>query len=159
MIGSNSFLALDSSDLSHSTRCCATSFSEEEKPEEMTLHDIEQGTVTVMAAEADVTVLQLEGEFDLANSGVIEDEAARALDADRHLILDLSEATFIDSSVLRALVRVHNEASGKCRVAVLQLGAAAVVERVLDVSGLEDVMPRARTRLEAINVIREAHLA
>ena len=72
----------------------------------------------------------------------------------KHLILDLSQATFIDSSVINALFDAHRQAKERGRLAVLQLGTAAIVELVLKLSEIERVLPRVHTRAEAIDTIR-----
>lgn len=77
-------------------------------------------------------------------------ESERILADDKHLVLDLSRATFIDSSVI-----AHKQARASGRLAVLQPGTAAVVELVLGVSGIERVLPRVHTRAEAIDTIRQ----
>ena len=72
-------------------------------------------------------------------------EVDRSLQSGNNLILDLSQATFIDSSVVQVLVRAANAVNGCQRAVVLQLGTAAVVERVLEIVGIERVLPRAHT--------------
>ena len=84
------------------------------------------------------------------------EEAERRLDEHKHLILDLNGATFIDSSVINVIVRAHRTASARGRVAVVELGPNAVVERALDISGITQVVPRAYSRADAIHTIHRA---
>ena len=108
-----------------------------------------------MVLETDeIVALSFEGEFDLANAPRIVEETERVLANDRHLILDLSRATFIDSSVVNALFEAHKQAKERGRLAVLQLGTAAIVELVLKLSEIERVLTRVHTRAEAIDTIR-----
>jgi anti-sigma B factor antagonist len=53
-----------------------------------------------------------------------------------HLIVDLSAAEFIDSTVIGVLVQTMKQASGLGRRFSVVLGTAPVVERALEVSGV-----------------------
>jgi anti-sigma B factor antagonist len=115
------------------------------KPEPPTLHVIEgDGFV----------VLGLQGEFDLYLAPQIENHARRALIEQRGLVLDLSDATFIDSTVVRTLLQTHRAASEQGLACVMQLGTAAIVERVIELTGLEHQIPRAHNRTEALHLLR-----
>jgi anti-anti-sigma factor len=120
-----------------------TSFETEEAP----------GTVTVVPETDDIVALCLEGEFDMANSPRLNEEIDRAITDGKHLILDLSQATFIDSSVINALFRARKNAATRRRIAVLQLGTAAIVELALELSNIERALPRTHTRAEALEAI------
>ena len=115
----------------------------------------EPGELRVLPATDEIAVLCLQGEFDLANEHQVVEEGQRLLANGKDVILDLSEATFIDSSVIQALFRRAAEARTNGRVAVQQLGTAAVVERVIEISNIERVLPRASTRPEAITTIQQ----
>jgi anti-anti-sigma factor len=110
------------------------------------------GELQVVAETDEIAALSLEGDFDLANASRIVEEGERLL-ADKHLIVDVSEATFIDSTVIEALLRLHEEAARNGRVAVLQAGTTAAVELAIGVSGIDRVMARTATRPEAIHTI------
>jgi anti-anti-sigma factor len=112
------------------------------------------GTVNVAPVADDIIALCLEGEFDMANSPRLNEEIDRALTDGKHLIVDLSQATFIDSSVINALFRARKSAATHRRIAVLQLGTAAIVERALELCNIEHVLPRTHTRAEALEAIR-----
>ena len=77
-----------------------------------------------------------------------------ALGAHAHIVVDLSDATFIDSSAIHALLKINAAANREGCVTVLQLGASATVERAIEIAGIERVLPRAETRSEAIATIR-----
>ncbi len=55
-------------------------------------------------------VMTLQGRLDIDNQDVFADEANRLLDASPYLILNLAEATFLDSSALGVLVALANRA-------------------------------------------------
>ena len=111
------------------------------------------GELHVLAETNEVAALCLEGEFDMANAPQIVGEGEQLLGGGKQLILDLSDATFVDSSAVHALFRLAATARKHDRVVVLQLGTAAIVERALEISGLHQVLPRASTRGEALAAI------
>ena len=103
----------------------------------------------------DIVAIGLEGEFDMDNAPLIARETQQALDQGNHLILDLSAATFIDTTVINLLYRTHAAATRHGRVAVLQLARGALVDRVLQFSGIEKAMSRSHNRETAIKRIRQ----
>lgn len=113
-----------------------------------------RGLIRVVPETDEIVAICLEGEFDLANAPALGDEIERALESRNHLIFDLSKATFIDSSVIRALMRAVKAVSGREQALVLQLGTAAIVERLLEIVKIEQVLPRARDRQEAVRLIQ-----
>jgi len=114
----------------------------------------EPATIRVSCDAADIVSLYLRGEFDAFNSTEITDHALRALAAEKHLVLDLSDTTFIDASVIGALCAIQAAAAEQGRSAVLQLGTAPIVERVIGLTEVERVLPRTSTRADAIARIR-----
>src|SRR3954469_19156295 len=83
-------------------------------------------------------VLRISGDLDIA----VEDDAvaavARALAADPPppaLVLDLSEVVFMDSSGLRALLRMHNHHGASVRLGPV----STVVDRLLALTGTAEV--------------------
>ena len=113
------------------------------------------GTLHVFPETDEIVAICLEGEWDMANTPRLVEESERVLTSERHLILDLSQATFIDSSVIGALFGAQRLASAHGRLAVLQLGTAAIVELALELSRVERILPRTHTRAEAIETIRQ----
>ena len=112
------------------------------------------GAIRVVHETDDIVAVCLEGDFDLANAPALGDQIDRALDTGNDLILDLSEATFIDSSVINVLVQASKTASGREQAMVLQLGTATIVERALELVRIEQVLPRAHDRQEAVQIIQ-----
>lgn len=113
------------------------------------------GNLRVEPQGNDVIALCLEGEFDMANAPSIASEGEQALRSGSHVILDLSDATFIDSSVIAALFSLATGATASRRIAVLQLGTATIVETMLELSQIERVLPRVHTRSDALRAIRQ----
>ena len=115
----------------------------------------EAGELHVLAETDQIAVLCLAGEFDVGNAPQIIEEGERLLADDKQVILDLSDATFIDSAVIHALFRVAAVARHKGRVVVLQLGTAAIVERVIEICSVERVFPRVSSRPEPLDTIHQ----
>jgi anti-anti-sigma factor len=114
------------------------------------------GAVDVQPERDDIVALCLEGEFDMGNVPILVQRIDQTLVRNYHLIIDLSQATFIDSSVVHALVRAEKAAQGRERKVVLQLGTDQIVERLLEVTGIERVLTRVHTRSEAVQIIHSA---
>jgi anti-anti-sigma factor len=77
-----------------------------------------QGLHVARRQEADATVLELSGEFDLAAEPVFQRELEPALTAPK-LVLDLSRVTFMDSTGLRLVLEADarvRENGGRCLV-------------------------------------------
>jgi stage II sporulation protein AA (anti-sigma F factor antagonist) len=83
-------------------------------------------------------VVSLVGEHDVTNAGSLEYLAVDHLHRCDRLVIDLSQAVFIDSSVINALVRVARQA--RPRGVTFQVVAVPEthVHRVLDLMGLLD---------------------
>ena len=118
-----------------------------------------QGVISVVPETDGIVAVCLKGEFDIATERVLGDQVDRALERGDNLILDLSEATFIDSSVIGVLMRAVKVAGGRKQTMVLQLGTASIVERVFEITRIEQVLPRAHDRQEAVRMIQQKSVA
>ena len=112
------------------------------------------GAIRVVPERDEIVAVCLEGEFDVANVSALRDRVDTALASGNDLILDLSQATFIDSSVIRVLFDAASATKGSDQTIVLQLGTMPIVERALDIVSIERVLPRARDREEAVLIIQ-----
>ena len=84
--------------------------------------------------------LAVEGELDLAAAPKLEEWAARVLSTGaRHLILDLTDTTFIDSTSVRALLRVRDLAQ-EAGASHVVLAENRSVLRVFQITGLDKVL-------------------
>ena len=125
-------------------------------PESLHRFGNHEGAVRTVTEADDIVVLTLEGEFDRFNAPRLGEQLDRALQSRKGLILDLSEVTFIDSSVVNELFRAAHGAKQSGQTAVLQLGTAPLVESVLEIVRIESVLPRAHRRQEAVEIIERA---
>lgn len=113
------------------------------------------GGIRVVRETDGILAVCLEGEFDLANAPTLVDQIDLALETGKDLVLDLSEATFIDSSVINVMMRASKAAGERQQTMVLQLGTAAIVERALEIARIELVLTRAHDRQEAVRTIQK----
>lgn len=86
-------------------------------------------------------LLLLVGEVDLSHVDTLWVMATRALETTpTGIVIDLSAVSFIDSSVLGALVRIQRAAKGKGKHFSLRQ-PAPLVQRVLRLTGLDERLP------------------
>jgi anti-anti-sigma factor len=81
------------------------------------------------------------GELDLSTAPELEPLVLDALRAGRHVVLDLRELEFMDSSGVRILIEAHNTAGeGTGRLSVVRPALDTPVGQVIDVSGIGPVL-------------------
>lgn len=103
-----------------------------------------------MRPDPGVVQVTASGELDAAT-----DELSRALDSAvsggaQHLVVDLLDVTFIDSSVVRDLVLTHrtvSERGGWVRIVYTH----HLIKRVIEICGLTEVFPQYPTVAAAIS--------
>ena len=95
----------------------------------------------------DAVVVVLEGEHDVSSSARLQELLESLLARHELVVADLTEADFVDSSVMNALVQANRTASapGSGRL-VLQCSADALVYRVLEVTGILAALEWSSTR-------------
>lgn len=97
-----------------------------------------------------VLLLELTGEVDLATSGRFRNHVDEARERGAStVIVDLSEVTFVDSTMLRELLRAHNETRDSGGRLVLA-GAQPAVLRLLELTGTTEVFELADSREDAL---------
>ena len=111
------------------------------------------GTIELVGETESIIAFVLEGEFDMSVSPQVLEHAERVVQSKKHLIIDLTKATFIDSSMVRALFTASRAAQEHGRCFVLQFGSAKGVERVLEITGADKALPIAATREDAVDLI------
>jgi anti-anti-sigma factor len=99
---------------------------------------------------ADGCVVVLTGEHDLSSVDELR-EAFDQTSSARTVLVDLSDTAFIDSAVLGALIASHREATeqGRRWAMIVGNGSGAAVRRILELTGLDAVMPVYTSRDEA----------
>ena len=109
------------------------------------------GEVRSESASDRVEIVVLSGEHDLGTVPSVREVLGAAASGGKAVVIDLSTATFVDSSILGALLEARRTAMESERgFAVACSGEAEPVRRVLEVTGLADELPVHPTREEAL---------
>jgi anti-sigma B factor antagonist len=98
-----------------------------------------------------LAVLTISGEHDLSTAPNLRRRIDGLLDDGTATVVDLSPATFIDSSILGVILDGRRRASeAKVGFAVARASGSDAVDRVLDVTGLRTELPVHAHREEAV---------
>jgi anti-anti-sigma factor len=109
-------------------------------------------TIEIRSPQRDAALVVLAGEHDLYSADEIQQTLDQALAVCDHLIVDLSTADFIDSTIVEVLLRTKKNAIELDRKFNVVLGTAPIVERILEVTGvvpLLNVVPTVERALAA----------
>ncbi|RJX19692.1 MAG: anti-sigma F factor antagonist [Ammonifex sp.] len=103
----------------------------------------------------EVLVAKLRGELDLKTAGELRQGLDRALDGFtvRHLVLDLENVSFMDSTGLGVVLGRYKRLAGAGGKLVV-LGLQPPVRRVLDLSGVLRIVPEFNTLKQAVEALR-----
>jgi len=106
--------------------------------------------VVVTAPLDGVAVVELHGDHDRLTADELE-TLLRELTLENPLVVvDVTDARFIDSSFLHSLVNADRHAREADNRFVLQLGTGPAVRKTLEVSGLLEVLTCVSTREDAL---------
>ncbi|MDP9188063.1 MAG: STAS domain-containing protein [Actinomycetota bacterium] len=87
-------------------------------------------------------MLTISGEHDLNTAPGLRARLNELLDGDQGIVVDLSPATFVDSSILGVILDARRRASEAGQgFAVAQTDGAEAVGRVLEITGLRAELP------------------
>jgi anti-sigma B factor antagonist len=109
-------------------------------------------TLRVDRTRAGVGVLELGGDYDMANAPELEAALEKVRAEQRGIVLDLSETTFIDSTIIHVVVRTQRALAGQGSQLALRVQTASIVRRALDVSELAKVVLITADREQAIAI-------
>ena len=104
----------------------------------------------------DVVVVVVEGEHDIYTAPTLRERLDEALERGGGVVVDLTGATFVDSSVLGALLDARRRALDAGQGFVVSVGDTVEpgVQRILDITGLVPVLPVINGREAAIDAAR-----
>jgi anti-sigma B factor antagonist len=115
---------------------------------------VQTGELALERNDAGLAVLTISGEHDLSTAPNLRRRLDNLLDEGTATVVDLSPATFIDSSILGVIL------DGRRRAAAADIGFAVVhahgadaVDRVLEVTGLRAELPVHARREEAFTEV------
>ena len=122
---------------------------------------VRTGELALERTDAGVAVLSISGEHDLSTASELRRRLEALLDEGTAVIVDLSAATFIDSSILGVILDgKRRAAAADVGYAVLHAEGADAVGRVLEVTGLRAELPvhaqRETARAAAMNSRHQA---
>jgi anti-sigma B factor antagonist len=120
-------------------------------------------TIVLDDSNGDVLFVVVRGEHDIYTAPALRDRLEQALDGTQSgppvgIAVDLSGATFLDSSILGALLEARRQALERGMGYVVCLGEEPEpgVQRILEITGLVPVFPVVRSRAEALEAARSA---
>jgi anti-sigma B factor antagonist len=104
-------------------------------------------------------VVVVEGEHDIYTAPTLRERLEEALGRGGGIVVDLTAATFVDSSVLGALLDARRRAieAGQGYVVCVGDSVEPGVQRILDITGLVPVLPVLQGREEAIAAARSTN--
>jgi anti-sigma B factor antagonist len=104
----------------------------------------------VLRPRPGAAVVECTGEQDISNAPAL-DALLKDLAGENDLVVvDISEAEFIDSSIIHCLVKAHRRSRDKRTQFRLQYGTALIVEKALELSGVLELLDVAESREEAL---------
>ena len=93
-------------------------------------------TIEVRSPRPGAALVVLAGEHDLHSAAGLQGTLNDMLFGAEHLIVDLSRAEFIDSTIIGVLVQTMKKADGLDRKFTVVLGNSPAVQRILDITGV-----------------------
>jgi anti-sigma B factor antagonist len=118
---------------------------------------VQENRIAVDRADG-VAVMIVEGEHDVYTAPSLNERLDVLLTEGLPFVIDLTEATFVDSSVLRVLLEARRRADerGIGFAVALSTDEKGPVRRVLDITGLVPVLPVHVGRDAAVEAARGA---
>lgn len=103
------------------------------------------------ASPSGFTIVALPGESDSYNAPRVRSDLAGALESGAPLVIDLSSATFIDSTIVGLLLETiaDQEQLGRAVLLLLPDDSAPEIHRLFELTGLAALLPVVRTWEEA----------
>ena len=117
---------------------------------------MEANPILLDDSPGDVVVVVVEGEHDIYTAPTLRERLDEALDRRGGLVVALTKATFVASSVLGALLDARRRALDAGQGFVVCVGEEVEpgVRRILDITGLVPVLPVVNGRDEALQAAR-----
>jgi anti-anti-sigma factor len=116
----------------------------------------EADAVTVLADVNEVrpgdgiVVVEFNGEHDSSTKAERAELLSRLIDGNVHVVVDVSQSQFIDSTFIHNVLVANRLASERGKTFRLQVGTTPIVRRALEVSGILDSVSIAYNREGAL---------
>lgn len=115
---------------------------------------VRTGELALERTDAGLAVLTISGEHDLSTAPNLRLRLDGLLDESTPTVVDLSPATFVDSSILGVILDGRRRAAeADIGFAVVHSNGADAVDRVLEVTGLRAELPVHSRRDEAVTEV------
>jgi anti-sigma B factor antagonist len=119
-------------------------------PNQGSFAGVRTGELALERNDAGPAVVTISGEHDLSTAPNLRRRLDSLLDEGTATVVDLSPATFIDSSILGVILDARRRAAdANLGFAVVHANGADAVDRVLEVTGLRAELPVHARREEA----------
>jgi anti-sigma B factor antagonist len=114
------------------------------------------GTITVGDPRAGACFVEMAGEHDIYTAPDLRERLREVIESGSSVVVDLSGASFIDSSILGALLNARQWAIDRKQgfAICLDQGSDLAVRRVFEMTGLTATLPVLDTRDQAAAVAR-----
>jgi anti-sigma B factor antagonist len=119
---------------------------------------VSRGSIATESPRQGITLLRVSGEHDLYTAPDLRDRLKESLAAG-HVVVDLSDATFVDSSILGALLGARQRAheDGRGFAVSMSDSASKTVRQVFEITGLIPAMPVLASVEEAMEAMNQQH--
>jgi anti-sigma B factor antagonist len=102
-----------------------------------------------------VPVVRPQGDIDAANAQEVHDELASQITADTSaIVIDLTAARYVDSAGIDMLFRLHDRLRQRRSKLLLVIPAASQLNRLVEIVGLDKVVPVHHTVEDALGAWR-----
>ena len=114
--------------------------------------------ITLDRDSAPVPIVELHGEHDAHSAQPLRALLAELVDGGSSVIIDLHDATFVDSTIVGAIIEAHKnaQARGNTLAVVLDSASGSEVHRLFRLAPLDVVLPVTATREEASAAVAAA---
>jgi anti-sigma B factor antagonist len=115
--------------------------------------------ISVLRQNGGASVVALRGEHDLSSAEELRAALGEASTTGDGVVVDLSDAIFIDSAVLSALIASHREVTSEGRgwAVVVGRGSGAAVRRIFELTGLDALMAVYEHADDAVSAMSSRH--
>jgi anti-sigma B factor antagonist len=120
-------------------------------PKQGSPDDVRIGEIDLERTDSGIAIVSVSGEHDLNTAPQLRERLNKQIEEGRAIVVDLSPASFIDSSILGVILDARRGAEGAgLRFAVAQTDGVAAVSRVLEITGLRSELPVHASRADAM---------
>ena len=120
-------------------------------PGKIVWRDLVTADLAVSEPRAGVAVLELNGEHDVWTQPELSDLLCTLIRGRDLVVVDTTNATFVDSSFIQGLLIANAEAAARGVTFRVQVGPAPLVRRAIEISRVGDYIQFVETRGEALS--------